>query len=782
MDIKIKNNYMTNKFKIHRLMRKTAGLFLSVFCIPILLLAQIHKIPLPPGGGGSVTFEYKFKFNQNIAGGTAEIGVQNGPSQVTWNWGIGGVPGGQDPSGKFFIYQGIKVELPALPDASVSSALNIIISGSPNSNLPFTFKVEVSDPSDATGATVTIGTFNVFITKPVDVALVLDRSGSMSGLTPSGTRWNALKQATKNFMTQYQLLKPDDRTSVTYFSTTSPLPNSICCNGLLKNLENDMKAKINTELGQAQFQPGGATAMGQGIKFATTTQLNEPANSRNILLVTDGEQNRDPQVDLDGKTYIGTGGGGQIPNGIRICAIGIGSPSGKFHTILSKMAETSGGTYYVTDDGTDFNFKAGQNVGDMHTGFTAIFVKMLEGGSPQIIQITNHNIPSNNTPVALQNFPLNKNVNKLLLEFVVGKNFEGPQILQLLAKIKIQKDGASVLNYAKPSFTGFTNTLLLMIDFKSPPPGLPPLTSAGNWAISIADSIQKFGVCKLTSIADDHRLVMTREFTNKAPKVNDAFPINYTLTLLGKPITDATVEAIVLRPGEDLGDLLAKNPKIVNVSQDPDASSPGVQKYNDLLSTDSNFRNALNRSQNIVALTHGTNGKYSGTFNGLNVSGIYHVIYHITGNNAEMGGYERFMVESFYTSFSNVDLSKSAITTSIVGGNLVMNIRPFTSYGRFIGPAMGNAFRVSNPGIQVANVVDHQDGRYTITFSGNVSDTTRLVLLDQVIYTGKLEDASKGSGGGIIDWIKSLGIPVWLFWLLVILFILFILWLLFRKK
>jgi hypothetical protein len=53
--------------------------------------------------------------------------------------------------------------------------------------------------------------------------------------------------------------------------------------------------------------------------------------------------------------------------------------------------------------------------------------------------------------------------------------------------------------------------------------------------------------------------------------------------------------------------------------------------------------------------------------------------------------------------------------------------------------------------------------------------------LGQTIYTGKLEDASK-AGGGLGDWIKKLGIPVWLFWLIVILLILLILWLLFRKK
>jgi len=87
---------------------------------------------------------------------------------------------------------------------------------------------------------------------------------------------------------------------------------------------------------------------------------------------------------------------------------------------------------------------------------------------------------------------------------------------------------------------------------------------------------------------------------------------------------------------------------------------------------------------------------------------------------------------------------------------------------------MGNAFGVTNPGIKIIKVDDLQDGRYTITFGGNISDTTSLQLLGQTIYTGKLSDIGKGK--------TILGLPVWLFWLLLILLLLLILWLLFRKK
>ena len=759
---------------------KYLTLFVTLFA-SVMLHAQVFDIPLPNpkpvNPPPTFTAEYKFQINQNIGVGVAEVGVQTTLANVIWDWGV--APPGGVINNKTLTIQGLTITLPADPGASVGNGPNVTIQGTPNSTAGFTFNLVVADAVDPTNSVN--GQFAVIITQPTDVALVLDRSGSMGTTTSSGTRWFALQQTVGNFMNLDQTSNPTDRTTVTYFSTDA-LPISNCCATLLANQTNDLKTKIPNELTQPAFQPDGWTAMGKGMKNAQT-KLSDAAKARNILLITDGEQNQLPEVNLDGKGYSdGTSiPGGPNAGGIRVCAIGIGSPSGKFHTTLMNLALSNRGTYYVSDDGSAFTFKGGNNVGDMSTGFTANFVQLLQGLSPEIIKISSQSIPSNNTPVTLQTFPLNKNVDKLMLEFVVGKKFEGPQILQLLFRIKIMKDGTNVLNYVTPSFSGFTNTLLLTIDFKKPLPSLPAIKPEGNWTISIVDSLMKMGFCKLTSIADDHRFHMKREFQNKTPKVNDNFPIDYTLDLLGKPITDAKVEAIILRPGEDLGDLLAKNPKTVTVDTSQDKGSPGVQKYNDLWNSDSSFRNALARSQNLLTLTHSANGKYSGTFNGLTVAGIYHVIYHITGTNADMGDYERFMVESFYTSFSSIDLGKSAIKTVIQNGTLVMNIRPFTTYGKFVGPAMGNAFTVTNPGIQISKVEDHQDGSYTLTFTGNITDTTRLVLLGQTIYTGKLEDASK-AGGGLGDWIKKLGIPVWLFWLIVILLILLILWLLFRKK
>lgn len=749
--------------------------------------AQIHNItltvpkpnPLPP----PVMADYNFDIGTSIGAGTAGVHVVTATATVQWNF--TSVPGGAVVGANNFVFQGVTVTLPAAEGVSVSSASNVTITGTPSAGATsFSFSVQVNEAADVTNTAV--GTYTVLMHQPTDVVLVLDRSGSMSINTSAGvSRWNALRSAATNFLTFYQALaRPSDRLSITYFESDL-LPSSGCCNTLIPVVA-PIATTVNTEIGTNT--PGGSTGMGSGLKNAQT-KLSDATKARSILLLTDGEQNIPlPSVNLNGQGYSDatTIPGGPAPGGIKIATIGIGSPGGAFHTTLSNLASNNRGSYYTSEDGTAFDFKGGNNVGDLSGGFTSAFVTMLSAFSPQIIDNTASAVPANNTPVTLQSFPLNKQVDKLLLQFSVDKNFEVPQLVQLFARIMVQKDGVSVMKYAKPSWAGnYTNTIMLTFDFKNPPSGQPPLNPSGKWTVQISDSTLRYNFCKLTSVADDHRLHIQRTFGNKTPKVNDAFPITVKLDWLNHAIKDGKVEALILRPGEDLGDLLARNTTRVKLDEGPDAGSPGLQKYTQLWATDSAFRKALERSENLVTLSHTQDGKYEGTFNGLTVSGVYRVVFRISGNGTETGEYQRYMSESFYVSFSGIDMSKSQVTTSIANGQLVMTFRPITSYGRYIGPAMGDAFTVSNPKIKISKVTDNQDGSYTITFTGSISDTTTLEVLGQKVYTGKLENAGKG-GGSIIDrakeWLKSMGLPGWSLWAILALLLLIILMLLRRKK
>lgn len=621
-------------------------------------------------------------------------------------------------------------------------------------------------------------TYNVFIQSPMDLVLVFDQSGSMNTTTPAGvTRWDALKESAAGFGVFYQGL-PDhanDQLAITYFATN--VNNSPCCNGFIAH-NNTLGTTINTDLnGQS---PGGSTAMGLGLKDAESklaAQVN--GHQKSILLFTDGRQNRNPLVETTGTEYTD---GTAIDGNTTICTIGIDGPDMDYHTTLQNLATTHGGSYNTTDDGNAFTFVAGDADGSLAAGFTAQYIDLLAGGSPQLIMRNVTPLPTGGAPYLLQSFPVNKAVDLLQLQFVFNRKFETPQLVQLLAAIDIQREGTSVMTYAQPSWAGnYTNTLLLNIPLGKAVGDQPALTAEGAWTVHLKD-VTNFKVqsCMLTSVADDHRLHIKKSHANKAPKVGDDFPITVALDWLQFPVTGATVEVIVLRPGEDLGDLLARDPLIVDVTNEGDNSLPGVQKY-EALWQDSTFREKLKRTENLITLAHTENGVYTGVFKDLTVAGVYRILYRIHGEQAETGKFQRALQESVYVSFSSVDLVNSDVGTQLVDNQLILNLRPITRYGRFVGPAAGPAFTVSNPEIKIDQVMDHQDGRYTLKLSGAITANTTLSLLGQPLYTGDLTQIKNFGKDSLFDKIQQM-MPLWLFWLLLIIILGLIIWMMMKRK
>lgn len=718
---------------------------------------------------------YNISVNQAF---NEQIAVLNAnTTNVFWEF-FNNPPGETDGD---FTFMGITVTLPTgAPANPVGSGQVVTVMGTPTAPGSFSFTLTVTEDG---GADSENRQYDIIITQAMDVVLVLDRSGSMGANTPAGiTRWNALKAAAGNFGNMYQALtRPNDRLGIVYFSS-SVSPISGCCDNLVPFSATIGTIVIN-DLNPPNPGPGGMTAMGLGMNTALG-KLTDGTKARSILLITDGQQNQNPMVNSNGSIA----GGGNGAGAIKVSTIGIGNPSPLFNTTLQNLATQNRGSYNITDDGNAFTFQAGNASGDLSSGFTNQFVDMLDDFSPQLIATSTTNVSQGSAPHTLLTFPLNNRVDKLLLEFVFDENFETLQLMQVLARINVQKDGASVMTSIQPSWAGnFPNSILLKIDFINQVQGGPPVMNpAGNWTIQLADVAQfKITQCRVTALADDHRLNYQCSYGTTVPQVNTPLTLTTDLDWLSFPITDASVEAIVLRPGEDLGDLLAKNGLTVDVSSAPDASSPGVQKFDQLMATDQAFRDALARSENLVTLNHTSKGHYEANFNDLSVAGLYRLIFRISGNHPDAGSYRRMKVENFYTSFNGIDLAASQVSSQMVNNKLVVQIRPVTLNGRFVGPAAGNAFTVDQPGVLISSIEDHQDGRYSLTFDGDVSQPVKLSLLGQDVYTGVLADIGKGSGGGIIDkiqdWLESIGLPGWSLWLLLLLLLL-LLWLLFRKK
>jgi hypothetical protein len=748
-------NITTSNFFIQ--IRK-AGLGIIVLLISVFSRAQIYNITLP-GAPVVPNPEYNFTFGTPIGAGASGIHVSTAIATVVWNF--KSIPGGATVVGRQMQFRGITVELPADPDAPTPSTGNVTITGTPTVAGSFDFSVTVADAANP-GTTHNDGNFTVFVTRPLDVVLVFDRSGSMTlEASPGVSRFNALKNAAGNFANSYQALGgTGHQARIIYFETT-PTPVSGCCDAP-KIITPAFPTELTTDF-IGKDPAGGGTAMGLAIKGAQGKLIPiNPAKKPVIFFFTDGEQNP-PQILVNGEGYTdnptGIPGTGS-PNNIAIHTVGF-EGTGPQSDLLNNLASHTGGTYHHSSTGLD--------LGDE---FTDALNSMLNGSSPQLVARSSHTIPANGSYVDLEKFPLNNQVNKLLLTFEFGKVLDRKQIYQVLKKIMVKRNNYDMLGYSTSSFVGnSTNTILLTLDFVDPPNERSPINPAGQWTVSISDSTLQLNTVKLTVVADDHRLHLDRALSNPTPKVKENFPISFKLDWLTHPIKNATVEAIVLRPGQDLGNALAINPLKVDVSKAPDAGTPGRQKFDKLFATDSSFKAIFNKSENVVPLTHTSDGKYESTFNGLTVSGTYKLLIRIKGTDSAAGEIQRILSESFFTSFNGVDLPGSKITTVIKDSQLVMNITPITPDSMLVGPGFGNTIGVTN-GIKVDSVDDHQDGSYTITFSGAINDTTSLSIGGQVISTGKkLQDVGNA----------KMRIPV-IIWILLGLLLILILWLIFRKK
>ncbi len=117
-----------------------------------------------------------------------------------------------------------------------------------------------------------------------DIVLVLDRSGSMTTATATGTRWDDLKAAVQAFLDALDLTPQDELVGLATYSTTSTHNLNMSLNYA------NVISTVNS------FSPDGWTAIGDGIETGriavTDTSFARPTAQKTIVVMTDGIHNR----------------------------------------------------------------------------------------------------------------------------------------------------------------------------------------------------------------------------------------------------------------------------------------------------------------------------------------------------------------------------------------------------------------------------------------------------------------------------------------------------------
>ncbi len=160
---------------------------------------------------------------------------------------------------------------------------------------------------------------------PVDLVLVLDRSGSMRGARMQGAKDAAISVV--------NMLMPQDRVAVVSFHTTA---------------STDVELTNDFEYAKAEIQKlsvTGWTSFGAGMQLAVheLTERGSADHARVVIFLSDGHHNRDPDPD----PWVDE----CADQGIPIYTVGLGAHPGEVgEAMLKWMSEETGGEYFFVDD------------------------------------------------------------------------------------------------------------------------------------------------------------------------------------------------------------------------------------------------------------------------------------------------------------------------------------------------------------------------------------------------------------------------------------------------
>lgn len=232
--------------------------------------------------------------------------------------------------------------LPApILETSTSKPVFVAFTSSPAGGPDFAGSLQVTAPGSSP-ATVDLHARAV-PPPPVDSVLVIDRSDSMSGPTgvPGKTKVDLAIEAANLYTS---LLKDNDRIGLVRYNDHANNPGDVLLtlevagDGSPGTGRGDMPGKLTL----ANLDPDGFTSIGGGILLGSSVLDAAVANSRAIVVLTDGIQNRSPDIPDATATVLA-----KTPRQ-RVFAIGLGL--NQLEDKLHQIATVTNGVAQITGD------------------------------------------------------------------------------------------------------------------------------------------------------------------------------------------------------------------------------------------------------------------------------------------------------------------------------------------------------------------------------------------------------------------------------------------------
>ena len=554
---------------------------------------------------------------------------------------------------------------------------------------------------------------------PLDLVLVLDKSGSMADFPPEAVsgpkKVEILKSALQGFLSAWREIDQptagggewsQDRIGVVFFDSAAaaqaitgadPPANFFVQRGTEgPGPTHQWNAVDNTVL---SLTPGGSTSVGGGINLAMSQWQADPDHDLFVLLVTDGIQNTAPLVAPTPGGFLGLLPVAGFPEELRkrfipIQTIGFGQPDSVDEDLLRNISlQTSGVSYISVNATTMFDFLG------------STLVSILKGNTASIA-MRRHDTMTGAGPSAPQSLLVDPSAQRV----VFALQWAPPERHAL--DLEVFRPGSSAV--ATPT-SGEKTPQAVLQTFDTTP------ADAGTWSVRVKrDGIGHDLPYTLNVFFLERHLDYRVAFDSTREGTGDSIRLRATVAYDGKPLANLPPGAIrvrVQRPPEGLGTILHHATFVDNgpaTTPNGDVLTPYQRK---LAQQHGLLDRTVARDADTITLLDAKNGVYTGTFDQTTTPGTYAFEIVLDWDDPRTGHLHREERLEQHVKVRPDPMRTEILTTRGANNTAMVNVTPRDKFGSYLGPGYGNLvnLKLNGPGTLVERVDRDQTGTYTFT-------------------------------------------------------------------
>jgi hypothetical protein len=572
---------------------------------------------------------------------------------------------------------------------------------------------------------------------PLDVAVVLDQSGSMNEFPPDAISGSTKAQILRSAMTtlvatwsEMDVVYPEDRIGIVFFSNSAtpqtfaggdPPANFFVQRGTdppgPSHDWHPLGAGINA------LTPGGSTSIGAGLNAAMTQWTGDPDNDLAILVVTDGKQNTAPLLQTAPSGFLSLPPVGGLPAELRqrfipIQSVGFNTPGAVDGALLTNMAlETSGVSYIGIDAATMFDTLA------------MTLIAILKGNTASMA-LRHHDTFSAAAPP--QPVPVDASVERATFSV----QWAPPAVNRFDLEV-LRPDGS----VAQPDSAS-----------KTPQASLQSFNmnrgDIGTWRVRVKQATNLVAATRpipytLHVYFMERHLDFTVSLDPPRPATGDTVTIRAQVAYEGRPLNKLPAGAIkvrVQRPAEGLGTILRKMPLRDGAAPSGDTQNAYQSKVSQL--PKGVLSRVMPADVETITLVGGKNGVYTGTFTGTSVPGQYGFETLLDWTDTRTGRLRREERLETDVKVRPDPAATQIVTSGNVQGVVTVSVTPRDRFRNFLGPGYAPVIRaklIGNGRLDPTPVDREQTGTYVFTIRGvPAGETPRLeISVDGVPLRGK---------------------------------------------